>query len=61
MSSLQEVQFKQILVTPENDITFTMGGSSDSDKDQSVDSIDIRNSVVHFIMVISIILLTYFN
>ena len=48
MSSLQEVQFKQILVTPENDIRFTMGGSSDSDKDQSVDSIDIRNSVVHF-------------
>lgn len=47
MSSLQKTQFKQVLVTPENDITFKRGGSSDGDK-KSVDSIDIKNSVVQF-------------
>ncbi len=47
MSSLQQVQFKQVLVTPENDIKFKRGGSSDGDK-ESVDSLDIKNSVVQF-------------
>jgi len=48
MSSLQRTEFKQILVTPENDITFKRGGSSDGNKEGSVDSLDIKNSVVQF-------------
>ena len=44
--SLQNAIFKQVLITPENDITFKRGGSGDSDKDSSVDSLDIKNSVV---------------
>ena len=44
--SLQYATFKQVLVTPENKISFKRGGSSDSDKDPSVDSLDIKNSVV---------------
>ena len=44
--TLQYATFKQVLVTPENKISFKRGGSSDSDKDPSVDSLDIKNSVV---------------
>ena len=44
--TLQYSTFKQVLVTPENKISFKRGGSSDSDKDPSVDSLDIKNSVV---------------
>jgi len=47
MSSVQKTEFKQILVTPENRIQFKRGGSSDADK-KSVDSLDIKNSVVQF-------------
>jgi len=43
--SLQNAIFKQVLITPENDITFKRGGSGDSDK-EGVDSLDIKNSVV---------------
>lgn len=47
-ASLQKTEFKQVKITPENNITFKRGGSSDSGKQDSVDSLDIKNSVVQF-------------
>tara|TARA_A200000159_G_scaffold38819_1_gene35177 strand:- start:15467 stop:16882 length:1416 start_codon:yes stop_codon:yes gene_type:complete len=47
-ASLQKTEFKQVKITPENKITFKRGGSSDSSKQDSVDSLDIKNSVVQF-------------
>tara|TARA_B100001057_G_scaffold489389_1_gene575539 strand:- start:1111 stop:2526 length:1416 start_codon:yes stop_codon:yes gene_type:complete len=44
--TLQTATIKQVLITPENNITFKRGGSGDSNKDESVDSLDIKNSVV---------------
>lgn len=43
--SLQYATFKQVLITPENNITLKRGGSSDSNK-EGVDSLEIKNSVV---------------
>ena len=43
--SLQYATFKQVLITPENNITLKRGGSSDSNKG-GVDSLEIKNSVV---------------
>ena len=47
-ASLLKTEFKQVKITPENKITFKRGGSSDSSKQDSVDSLDIKNSVVQF-------------
>ena len=43
--SLLYADFKQVLITPENNITLKRGGSSDSNK-EGVDSLEIKNSVV---------------
>ena len=47
MSSLQKTQFKQVIITPENEITFKKGGSEDVKK-SSADRLDITPAVVAF-------------
>ena len=47
MSSLQKTQFKQVIITPENEITFKKGGSEDSKK-STADRLDITPAVVAF-------------
>ena len=47
MSSLQKTQFKQVIITPENEITFKKGGSEDTKK-STADRLDITPAVVAF-------------